>query len=676
MKKQYKMSGYLKNKFINFSLFIFFCLLVQLINFCFIFKNPFPVFIYLDFFIFIALGIPIFFFKKTLFEMIYMPIIFGWLTLIYAINSCYYKFFGNVVSLRDILLFIGLANVVMGANTNAICWLYIIVDFLTFGFFLFCLLFFNIKLKFKEEENSQFNKFHLKNFYISFALVSTLNIYLISQVITIQTQKNKNTFFMNHVNLFPSFYFQKLGMLSYYLTEANESLTNNSPTVKDIKSFMNNCSYIPENFVSGQLEGANVIVILLETGDEWMLNEYTTPNLWKMLNDGLFCSNSYSHNHTNVSENISINGNVPSYDINMKNNFPSTDFNLPHILSNNKYHSIYAHDIVKTTDIYNRMNFMPSLGFEKCLWHDELDPNNIPWTFSNEDYSMDSLIMDSLKDKIVNFAEEFHNNEPFYLHFSTVGMHMNHNKKNNNAYRINELESLYREKLFQLELEGKWINPAIKNVDKNLFKYFTYRAMDFDVGLGKLMNTLYETDSDYLKNTLLVVFGDHSWYELLNSSFCSINKFVRNIDQSVFNDLNAYRTLYGFYHPKLNQLLPDHKFDKITWPTTIVPTILNLLGIPYNPRFYQGKSLFQDDYTYDEVFYSLWIGHFLNEHYDSRNGISITDIINDNGSQKKFLINLNYAMRQLIMIESIYKDNIFSKYNIDDFMPTKKINFI
>ncbi|MCQ3915530.1 MAG: hypothetical protein MJ195_02100 [Mycoplasmoidaceae bacterium] len=130
--------------------------------------------------------------------------------------------------------------------------------------------------------------------------------------------------------------------------------------------------------------------------------------------------------------------------------------------------------------------------------------------------------------------------------------------------------------------------------------------MDFDKGLGEIMTYLYDSGSGQ-ENTLMCIYGDHSWYEKLPNtpSFAEILKDVYDPD-----NFKEYSTILGFYNPTLNESsvlashFPNHTINKPTCPSVIVPTILDLMGEPYNPRLYQAKSIFDPDFDENAVFYS------------------------------------------------------------------------
>ena len=67
-------------------------------------------------------------------------------------------------------------------------------------------------------------------------------------------------------------------MVSYYIQETRQMIGDRGESVENIKQFLNDCSYLLDSY-TGYLAGSNVITIMIETGDEIMLNQTTTPCL-------------------------------------------------------------------------------------------------------------------------------------------------------------------------------------------------------------------------------------------------------------------------------------------------------------------------------------------------------------------------------------------------------------
>ena len=417
------------------------------------------------------------------------------------------------------------------------------------------------------------------------------------------------------------------------------------------------------------------ISILIETGDDIMLNEAITPNLWNMFygNDslytgGLCCNHNYSVNHTDASDVIGMNGNHPMfhyaspYDIAMP-------FNIPNTLGD-EYNSYFTTDLADCNDVYKTRNFISKFGFKNYLYHNDVIPEIQPWKYESLDFTRDSLFMNGLTKKIKSFSED----KPFYIHYLTIHMHMDQKLTEQNKSMFDELETEFGEKLDKAEQEGKWKNQFEPNTeDWYRFRRFALKTMDFDKGLNILFNTLYGSgSSDFLKNTLLVVYGDHYWYENSSNGETYAKRIRNDYDDS---NIKQYKTVLGLYHPKLSSKLKEdfdgNNFNKVTWPSVIVPTVLNLLGKDYNPRIYEGKSLFDPEYSNNEVFYSNWKYYFFNEHFTSVDGHNVTQTWDDEQSINDFKERLEFLKKQLRVIDTIYYYNIFGKYNYSEFMPKK-----
>ena len=84
---------------------------------------------------------------------------------------------------------------------------------------------------------------------------------------------------------------------------------------------------IKKNGLLWAAKGKNVITIMLESGQEMGVHPILTPNLYRLREEGIYFSNNYSVNKSNVSEYIGFGRNFPSIPysfINYKYKLPFT----------------------------------------------------------------------------------------------------------------------------------------------------------------------------------------------------------------------------------------------------------------------------------------------------------------------------------------------------------------
>lgn len=667
------LSSYTKNKTINFVSFLLAFFIIGGTNYVIMFGHFVPTFFVLDFFIMIILGCLIFFFKTVKFDRIYLPILLFFITALNTINTCFFFYFGSVFSLKDLPYAFNNIGILVGF-ASSIPWWIVGVNAALFVFFAVGIVLYNVLWWFKPSKKELQLRRRRKIVFSLSVLLGSIVCFEISLQSWCAVQRSKGVKDVDYVNFSPNYHLERLGIIPYYVQEIREFMFDKGESVESIKNFLTDCSYVRDSSYNGILSGSNVISILLETGDNIMLNQSLTPNLWKLFyggdalyTGGLCCNHTFSINHTDVSDIIGMSGNYPVYPF-IYPQVVNMPFSISSILStDDEYNLYYSTDISRSNDIYHRFDFMKQYGFNELLFHDEVIPEIEPWSFLWSDYTRDSLFINGLCNKM----DEFPKNKPFFLRYLTVFMHMNQNITKKSKIIFDDLEKEFGETLNQAEKDREWSNPFEPgSSDWNKYRIWTLKTMDFDKGLGQLVNKLYGDGApDFLKNTLIVICGDHHWYETSSNGQIFAKRF-KNYDDA---NIRQYQTILGLYHPKISQKLvsdyPDRNFDKITTPFVVVPTILHLLGKPYNPRIYEGRSLFDPDYTNNEIFYSNWKGYYMNEHFSSITGHDITYQWDSGQTQENFLQRLDFIRKQLRILNTIYKNNIFATNDYSEFMP-------
>lgn len=112
-------------------------------------------------------------------------------------------------------------------------------------------------------------------------------------------------------------------------------------------------AYGENNIYTGALNGKNIVLIVIESGEWYGINREYTPTLYAMASGGISFTEYYARDKTNVSEAISILGSYP------KNSDPSTklknaqlSFTLPNLLREDNYTTNYFH--ANNKSFYNR----------------------------------------------------------------------------------------------------------------------------------------------------------------------------------------------------------------------------------------------------------------------------------------------------------------------------------
>jgi phosphoglycerol transferase MdoB-like AlkP superfamily enzyme len=598
------MKEYIKQKLILIGLMLLFYYIIETIAFLWIGFQPLPKFFLVDFIFITLVALPILIIPSTKYSVIYMSVWLLFVNGLFVTNANIFSVYFELFTLEQFKL--------LGEATDILNLDYIYVP--AFIVFLIVASVYVIVVKFVKKcylsEKPTIEKrrlLHLIPIYIalSLALVVSFSLFDTGALNDFSDDQTLTTLKRDSM--------KQYGLLAYYYKEAEILYFGNG--LEDDFVYIDKPSQPSPYF--GLLEGYNVFTIMIESGEEYAINEYLTPNLYQMTQDGLYFENHYSENKTNVSEVIGMVGHYPPQSFDTENYNYTFESSIPVIL-NDTYETAYFHDNYPL--FYGRGDTLEMIGFEHIYFHDELYDGEPRWEWDG------NLTLDSVTaDKIIE--QMFKTNDPFYYYWTTLLTHGPYNEGAINAQLFIDLG--YQETLEEAEEAGLWINPlqGYDGEDKDdLFdrmKYFQMAMMDLDVAIGKLMDEL-ETRGE-LDQTLFVLYGDHTAYY---NHFNHIVLDQDEIDESYYN-MNLYTTFYTIYNPTLtNEYLKTHEsnvVDKFVSPYTIVPTVLDLLGQTYNQQFMVGDHIFSD---LEHVFYSNKLTTFFTDKLYSDNGY---DIVYQNG---------------------------------------------
>lgn len=343
----------------------------------------------------------------------------------------------------------------------------------------------------------------------------------------------------------------------------------------------------------------NVIAILLESFEDFMIHPVFTPALHGLQQKSIVFDNFYSYNKTDVSEASVIFGSYPmganivpkwkdvsgQHSGNMMNPLITTDFpfSLPNVLHDNGYQKgNYFHN--SSASHYSREYTHPLYGFEKAYFLDNfpIGPahnDTMKWRSDWTWYVPEKDFFEHAIDLILPENED----KPFFSFITTINVHGTYEQRNN-------LPDVYYEKFdFITKNEDEYfadIKERFSNSQFMNFKVAMMKAMVADEGIAYLLEQLEERG--IAENTTILAFADHNAYG---------NNLSYNMKQSGRNTSTAHKIPAFLYSPKLAK----HQFDyepliinKFTMHFDLVPTLLDLLGIEYNQRMYLGFNAFDE----------------------------------------------------------------------------------
>lgn len=388
-----------------------------------------------------------------------------------------------------------------------------------------------------------------------------------------------------------------------------------------------------KNDLTGIFKGKNLIVIMMESTNNIVLNEEYYPNLYKLYTEGWSWKNSYSPRNSCSTGNNEMSGMVSLYTINnsctannYKNNvYPQALFNL---FNNINYETSSYHNY--TEQYYARKTIHPNMGSKAYYGAKEL---GIPYVNVYQEWPSDVELVNKV-------LEKTENQDQFMVWMTTVSAHQPYTQR-----------SVLGDKNLALF--------ADTNYNTSLKRYMS-KLKEFDDAIGKLVEGLKEQGK--FEDTVIVLYSDHYPYGLTNST---LNSYF---DYDVSKQNNVDKTPFIIYNTDISPKV----YDEYTSYMNIVPTVANLFGLDYDPRLYAGKDLLSNTYENRVIFAD---GSWKDEiaYYNATSG-KITYVDKNKTYTTDEIKQINQNIRNRISMSNLaIKENYFNylneakkKYNITD----------
>ena len=376
-------------------------------------------------------------------------------------------------------------------------------------------------------------------------------------------------------------------------TDSNKKVLNNY--------FMNR-EIVGTNGYTGKFKGKNMIMIMMESLSEAVFDdkykEYF-PTLNKLYNEGITGVNNYSPKNNCATGESEMTSQISLYSIETtctvntyrKNVYPEA---LLSMLKNNGYYTSTYHDY--TDHYYYRSTFEYNFGTQNYYGVTDLGMSYSPLY---KEWPSDEIMMQKAIPKFID-------KDKFASYMITVTTHTPYG-----------YSSTYGDMYMSL-FDDLDVDDAVKR--------YLSKIKVLDNGLSYMLKELKKQGK--LDNTVIVLFGDHFPYALSHDEFQSIANYDISLNQE------TDRTPFIIYNSKTK----GEKITKITTPMDYTPTLLNLFGIEYDPRYYLGHDIFSDyeDYAVfpdnswqsSKGYYSASKGEFIPK--DDKVKISDEEIININ----------------------------------------------
>lgn len=393
-------------------------------------------------------------------------------------------------------------------------------------------------------------------------------------------------------------------------------------TMNSLNKYFYSRNITEKNDYTGMFEGKNLILIMLESTNNLMINEEYFPTLYKLYNEGISFTNNFSprnncstgNNEFSALTSLYTINNVCSANVYKDNTYFESIFNL---FSNKGYTATSFHNY--TEKYYYRKTIHSNLG-SKYYGVDDL---KIPYSNAYKEWPSDVSLMEEA------FARIDHS-KPYMSLLTTVTTHQ--------PYGVS---STYGDKYLD----------RFKDLDvsKSVKRYLS-KMTELDLALERLLELLEEEGE--LEETVIVMFGDHYPYGI------KTEELQEMFDYDLEENMAIERTPFIIY----NSEIEAKKIDTYTTYINITPTLANLFNLDYDPRLYLGEDLFSEDISDIAIFAD---GSWENEYaYYDAEASKISYKVKDFTYTDEEIYNINKEINQKISMSNLaIVKNYFSYLN-------------
>lgn len=335
----------------------------------------------------------------------------------------------------------------------------------------------------------------------------------------------------------------------------NVAKNETDETYKTLDNYFLNRDITDKNEYTGIFKGKNLIVILMESVNMIAINEKEFPNLYKIYNEGIAFTNNYSprnncstgNNEMTVMTSLFTINNTCTANTYKNNKYFEAIFNE---FNNAGYTTSSYHDYSEA--YYARRTIHPNMG--SGGYYNVIDLG-IPWSSVYEEWPSDTLLMETAVPRFIN-------EDKFMVFMTTVTTHQ--------PYSVSS------------EMGDKHLSEFAEYDYTTAVKRYMSKMKELDAALGELLTQL--KDSGKLDDTVIALFADHYPYGLETSQINSV------LDYDVTENKEVDRTPMVIY----NSEMQAQKVTKYTSLIDLLPTLLNMFDLNYDPRLYLGNDIFSD----------------------------------------------------------------------------------
>ena len=391
-----------------------------------------------------------------------------------------------------------------------------------------------------------------------------------------------------------------------------------------------------KNKYTGIFKDKNIIFIQFEGLDNWLVTENDTPTIYKMMNNSFNFNNHYSY----------YNGGGSTFNSEFAVN---TGFITPLSYTQNAYtfnKNTFPYSMAK---IFKELNYTVNAFHMNSGEYYSRKANYKNWGYDNYyglidmfDYKDDSYTLD--RELILNekFNELlFPEDTSFVDYIITYSGHLPFTNSKGVCKLLYDLdhtpvttdndteivESDLKETKDANSKETKDANSketvVIEREPMTEEECIRRQAKETDYMMELLLQNLEE--KNLLDNTVIVAFSDHYLYTVEDKTILDKYKETSN------NLINKTPFFIWSNDTKKNNI------NKVTSQLNILPTVLNLWGVDYNPNNYIGRDALDNNYD-GIVFFSDYSWYDGNVYVENAEVINNKNISNDKLEEKNYYV--------------------------------------
>ena len=402
------------------------------------------------------------------------------------------------------------------------------------------------------------------------------------------------------------------------------------------------------NKYTGIFKDKNIIFVQFEGLDNWLVTEEDTPTIYKMMNNGINFKNHFSYYNgggSTFNSEFAVNTGFitplsytqNAYTFN-KNYFP---YSMAHIFKELGYSVNAFH--MNSGEYYSRTVNYKNWGYDKYYGLKDM------FDYEDESYTLDrELILNETFNKLI-FPEEgkfvdyiiaYSGHLPFTNTKGVCKLLYDEDHKPVIDKTIEENTNTEEETTVSTEVFER--EPMAEE------ECIRRQAKETDYMMQLLIENLEE--KNLLNNTVIVAYSDHYLYTIEDKSILDRYKETSN------NLIN--KTPFFIWSSNIEK----KTINKVTSQLNILPTVLNLWGINYNPNNYIGTDALDPNYEGIVFFndYSWYDGNVYVENGEITNNKSTSY---DNLEEKNYYVNNITKKNDLTLKFNYFKTK---KKNNDD----------